>query len=162
MIESKLRITAMSNKEIIKYVPRNPRSKGLDHKVATFDFSELYEQLLMSPASDSFIISKWKKYSNDPIELLKLSAQTTKIEELNFPLSIDELNILRKFRNNCMHFRVTTLNDYIDTVKMINTYLLDKNKRTFANGLTQALKPLQKTFKTLDENNKALRTLLGL
>lgn len=156
LIESRLRIAAMSKDEIMQYVPVNPRSKGVDHKVATFNFSELYEQLLMSPASNEYIIAKWKCYSSDPAELLKLKAETTKIEELKFPLNIDELNKLRKIRNNCMHFRVTTLGDYTSAINMINRYLVDKDKRMLASGLGQALKPLQDAFKASQDEIKAL------
>ncbi len=157
MIESKLRITAMSQDEIMQYVPISPRTKGFDHKVATFTFSELYEQLLLSPASDKYIIAKWNSYNSDPAELLKLKSSTTKIEELNFPLKIDELNKLRKIRNNCMHFRVTTLGDYGDAITMINRYLIDKDRKMLASGLGQALKPYQNALKaSQDKFNELL------
>lgn len=156
LIESKLRITAMSRDDIMQFVPANTRSKGLDHKIATFNFSELYEQLLMSPASDNYVIAKWKAYSSDPVELLRLKAKTTKIEELKFPLNIDELNQLRKIRNNCMHFKVTTLDDYCFAINMINRYLVDKDRKMLANGLGQALKPLQDALRASEEKIRAL------
>lgn len=156
LIESQLRIVAMSKDEIMQHVPANPRNKGINHKVATFNFSELYEQLLMSPASDEYIIKKWKGYSSDPVELLKLKSETTKIEELEFPLNIDELNELRKIRNSCMHFRVTTLGDYVSAISMINRYLVDRDKKMLARGLGQALRPFQDALKVSEDRLKAL------
>lgn len=41
--------------------PRNYRSKGYDHKISHYSLSELFEEYLFSPASDTYIKTCWEK-----------------------------------------------------------------------------------------------------
>jgi hypothetical protein len=150
LVEQKWRliITTGTDCEILKQTKKPPRSSKSDHDVSLYTTSEFIENFFLKPASENYVRKKWQagdKSEDTAISLVK----PTLIDELGFPLTVPELKYLQSIRNQCMHFRVTTPDDYLNTCLLINKYLksahLDELSRIFA-GTIKPLLDCDKMF----------------
>lgn len=115
--------------------PNNYRNTLPDHKLSMYELSKLIEYLVSVSNKDG------KNTSKVDLDMAKL----LKIDELSFPLDRDELEIIRKVRNQCMHFKVLTPDDYKKVVPLINSYMLTQILNDFTmpcmNAITKLVKP---------------------
>jgi hypothetical protein len=161
-LESMLRLRLLSSNQFHKSRPIRDYTKTLklDHRVSMFTFSELYETLLLSPASDEYVLSKWEETDKKGTTLLELSKNLKGLDELNFPLTASELKFLLNQRNQCMHFRVTTLDEYSRTIRLVNKYILSRQSKKLNDIVAKNIASMQETMAKVDTS--ALNTLLGI
>lgn len=138
--------------------PQNYKNKLPDHQVSQYSLSEFFESFLFSPASEDYIKAEWQREEKKDINAVLRMRKLTKIDELNFTLTREELIQLQRTRNACMHFRVITIKEYSDSVRIINDYIKTEDRRAFMKSITELLKPsneaLQNAFKLVQSMPK--------
>jgi hypothetical protein len=164
LIETKWRILALSDRKLSALIDKtNPevyRSKALDHKAAQYNLSEFYENFLLAPASDEFIVQEWDKSGKSNDDLIRVR-NLRMLDELHFPVTEDELNMLRETRNQCMHFRVTTLEEYCRTVEVVNRYIKVAEMRQLITAVAKVIDPqIQQLSRLLAEQLKPNLSIL--
>jgi len=164
----------------IKEAP-NPtfyKNKEADHKISQYSISEFLENFFYQPASENYIRSCWGKSAKNEDSLIKLM-KLQKLDEFDFPLSAIELAFMNQIRNQCMHFRVTSMEDYTKSIEILNRYLkyeaqkelgkvavdilkpyLDIQK-DIADLVNNTLKPLRDMTQKTQESQKTLKSYLG-
>lgn len=166
LIETMWRQLVAENFEDSYIQPKEYKSKEIDHKVSQYVFSEFLESFFYSPASEKYKRERWKGSDKTEDDFIKLS-ELRKLDELEFPLNYSELTELNKARNRCMHFRTTTVEDYIKSVDLINKYILYSKQKEFGKHFKLYLdsyieisetltKTLQDTFKSFQNINLKL------
>lgn len=154
LIESNLRQLLACDEPLDKK-PKNYRSKSLDHVVSQYTLSEFFEYYLLQPASDNFMKTQWGKSNKTDDDVIRV-ARLQKIDELELPLSIDELEKIRETRNKCMHFRAVSFDEYIEMIQIINKYLkIQSEKRlaeTFNKFAQESLKPWIETLTNINKS----------
>ena len=124
---------------------KNHNKSSPDHAISMYELSDFLEVFLYQSASDEYIERVWIDSKRSTQDVLKVS-KLTKLDELSFPLNKEQLETIRKVRNQCMHFRVLSLNDYESVVPLINTYLKkdewDKFIKTFKSSMDTMMKEL--------------------
>ena len=133
--------------------PKDYRKESPDHKVVQYALSEIFEDCLLQPASENFLREWWRKCDkteNDVVIVSKLR----KIDELELPLTLAELEFVRRIRNKCMHFRVITVEEYFQAVRIINKYLKIQSQKklmeTAQKMVDESLSSMQKTFENFN------------
>lgn len=121
LIEAMMR-RLISEKKLSADLPQNYQSKSADHVISQYSLGEIIEYHLLQPASEDFILKKWNNSSKTNKDLLT-TMKLLRIDELDIPLTSDELNYIRNARNKCMHFRVITIAEYARAVKNLNKYI---------------------------------------
>ncbi len=149
LIEEKWRVIVVSQLGVEAIseapAPQSYRSKTYDHKVSQYVLSEFFENFLYQPASEDYVREIWKNSEKDEdaaVELTKLK----KIDELRFPIGLEDLVMLQKARNTCMHFRVITSSEYSEIVEKMNEYLKVEALREFSNAIGTSLIESMKPF----------------
>ncbi len=139
---------AAQNKPISK--PGRYSKRASDHAISTYELTEFLEQFLYAPASEGYIRRQWQesetKSEDDVIRIMNLKQR----DELNFALTVDDLETIRNRRNQCMHFRVITSQEYEEVVPLINEYLklqsLEEFRKAVAVPFAEILKQTQKSI----------------
>ncbi len=152
---------AAQNKPISK--PGRYSKKASDHAISTYELTEFLEQFLYAPASEAYMRKQWQesksKSEDDVMRIVNLKQR----DELNFGLTVDELNIIRNRRNQCMHFRVITSQEYKEVVPLINEYLRLQSLKEFINvasaSLAQMIKQTQKSMSEMVQRLGVMSTI---
>lgn len=126
----------LSEKELSAVLPQNYQSKSSDHPISQYSLGEIIEYYLLQPASDSYIVEEWNKSSKSDNDLLEV-AKLKMIDELNIPLTSDQLNYIRNIRNKCMHFRVITVAEYAIAVESMNNYIKMHSIKEFSSMIKE-------------------------
>lgn len=116
--------------------PNNYRSKEVDHYISQFTLGEFIVNVLSSPASDSYIKKCWFEGAQKEDDLLRIRKLTV-LDEHPIGISASDLKWLNKIRNKCMHFNVTTPEDYKKTAKIINNFLIKLDDKEFHKSLQE-------------------------
>lgn len=154
-IEKKWRLFVIKNLGLnfIKNAPNpeNYRKVTYDHKIAQYVLSELFEISLFQPASDNYIRGRWNRSNKTEDDVIRL-ARLKIIDEFNFPLSAEDINLLKQARNRCMHFRVITVQEYSQAVDKINLYLKFEAQRKFAQLFTASIEPMIESVRKISDS----------
>ena len=126
-IERKLRQLVIENFQFKGRSAIEPRrggsKKAPDHIMAQFELGDFFENLLKAPASEPYMKAEWRRSATkDEDEVVRI-AQLTVLDEIKPGLTLEELEAIRRQRNKCMHFGVTTPTDYKKIVPIMNKYL---------------------------------------
>lgn len=159
IVESKLRLYFVTNyPDLVKSVTDSAmlRSEGPDHKITQFTLSEFFESFMYIPASDEFIKAQWNaKVDKDPAGVVEVSRLTV-LDEIQFPLTVEEITALRNFRNACMHYRIISVQEYTTAVELINRYIrweafreLREALSNFADSYRPQIEAIRKAISTL-------------
>ena len=154
LIENKWRMLVLRDTKLAELIekvhPQDYRSKIIDNKAAQYHLSEFYESFLRAPAADEYIIEQWEKSKKTSDDLIRVKALRM-LDQLRFPLADDELESLRETRNQCMHFRVTTLATYIQTIELVNRYVKDFEMRELTEAISRVIDPQIKQLSQMIE-----------
>lgn len=137
-------------KHDVATTPKN--SKVSDHAISTYTLAEFFEQFLFAPASEQYIRDQWRKSEIKTEDEVIRIASLKRLSEIGMKMTEDELRTIQKRRNQCMHFRVVTHAEYIETVNLINKYLIEEIKKDF----------ISKTMKSIEAMSSQLYDSLGL
>lgn len=137
-------------KHDVATAPKN--SKVSDHAISTYTLAEFFELFLFAPASEQYIRDQWRKNETKTENEVIRIASLKRLSEIGMKMTEDELRTIQKRRNQCMHFRVVTHVEYIETVNLINKYLIEEIKKDF----------ISKTMKSIEAMSSQLYDSLGL
>lgn len=120
--------------------PKN--SKVYDHAISTYTLSDFFEQFLFAPASEDYISERWReneiKTEEDVIRISGLK----RLHEIGMRMTEEELRTIQKRRNQCMHFRVITHQEYDETITLINKYLIEEIKKDFMDKTMESIEAI--------------------
>jgi len=155
IIERKLRQLVIENfqgKGRPSTSPRRASATIPDHIMAQFELGEFYERLLKSPASDGYMVEEWRKSSTkSEAEFLRISKLTV-LDEIQPDLTYEELVMIRKQRNKCMHFNVVTVSEYSKIVPIMNKYLKSTASKEFMRSMKGVTEVLNRYVNSLFKN----------
>lgn len=145
-IESKWRtliLSAYSDRK--ENIPKSKyhNKKSSDHVISTYGLTDFFELFLYQPASENYMRKVWQSSSKTEDDVIRIS-NLNQMDELNFGLDKEELEIIRKRRNQCMHFRVITRREYEEVVPIINKYLKKDEWSRFVISFKSATDDLMK------------------
>lgn len=117
------------------------RKELSDHAISVYELSDFFESFLYQPASDLYKKKTWNNCSKTEEDVIKIS-KLKQMDELGFCLDKGELEIIRKIRNQCMHFRVTTIGEYEEVAPILNKYLKNDGWAALVNLLSNQIPEL--------------------
>lgn len=120
--------------------PRN--SKVYDHAISTYTLSDFFEQFLFAPASEDYIKERWRKNETKTEEDVIRISGLKRLHEIGMKVTEEELRIIQRRRNQCMHFRVITQQEYDETITLINKYLIEEIKKDFMDKTMESIKAI--------------------
>jgi hypothetical protein len=135
LIEAMIR-RLLSEKELSAILPQNYQSKSPDHPISQYSLGEIIEYYLLQPASDNYIVKEWNTSSKSDEDLLEIT-KLKMIDELDIPLTSDQLSYIRNTRNKCMHFRVITIAEYAIAVESLNKYIKIHSIKEFSSTIKE-------------------------
>lgn len=150
-------IYSAQNKPIGK--PGRYSKRASDHAISTYELTEFLEQFLYAPASEDYMRRQWQesklKSEDEVIRIVNLKQR----DELSFGLTVDELETIRNRRNQCMHFRVITTQEYEEVVPLINEYLRLQSLKEFRKAVSV---PFAEMIEQTQKNIRSLVQKLGV
>lgn len=126
---------SQQNKQVDK--PVRYKKKASDHAISTYELTEFFEQFLYAPASEEYKRKQWRLSTTKTEDDMMRIANLKQLNEIGFGLDPAKLETIRDRRNQCMHFRIVTNQEYVETVPLINEYLQSQAWKEFTTKLTK-------------------------
>lgn len=120
--------------------PKN--SKAYDHAISTYTLSDFFEQFLFASASEDYIREQWRKNETKTEDDVIRISGLKRLHEIDMKMTEDELRTIQKRRNQCMHFRVITREEYDESIALINKYLIEEIKKDFMDKTMESIKAI--------------------